>query len=318
MKRLISGIIPALLLTFSFAASAQKQDSAQIKLLSDIVAKINELDVITSADNELVSQKMIYNPQNGFTYILNEGFASVDLLDPGRADSSGGPLRIDMSVYGGKPYAMAYGSGVLGVLLDADKAVDKLVCLGADGKYLRTFELDSALQGIYYNAYREQFLAYSFGRTGYDIFTIHIRGGASYLASAKVEHISFRIDDYQETAAEKMAKADPYGLEMMMVAMTVVFSALILLYLTFKYIAKLYTMDLRKRFLKKKKGEMKSEELPGIHDTTGELGAAIGLALYYYKNELHDHENTVLTIIKAAKVYSPWSSKIYSIRKPLK
>ncbi|MDR1402458.1 MAG: hypothetical protein LBJ60_01980 [Tannerellaceae bacterium] len=46
--------------------------------------------------------------------------------------------------------------------------------------------------------------------------------------------------------------------------------------------------------------------------TNDEL-AAIAIALYKYAEDLHDIENTVLTINRAAKVYSPWSSKIYGL-----
>ena len=42
--------------------------------------------------------------------------------------------------------------------------------------------------------------------------------------------------------------------------------------------------------------------------------AAIAMALYLYQNELHDYENTVLTINKVSKNYSPWSSKLYGLR----
>ncbi|MFT3739364.1 MAG: hypothetical protein QM786_11445 [Breznakibacter sp.] len=47
----------------------------------------------------------------------------------------------------------------------------------------------------------------------------------------------------------------------------------------------------------------------------GEVNAAIALSLYLYRNQLHDHENAVLTINKVARAYSPWSSKIYGLRR---
>lgn len=46
-----------------------------------------------------------------------------------------------------------------------------------------------------------------------------------------------------------------------------------------------------------------------------ELNAAIATALYLYRQEVHDYENYVLTIKRIEKRYSPWSSKIYSLRK---
>ncbi len=44
---------------------------------------------------------------------------------------------------------------------------------------------------------------------------------------------------------------------------------------------------------------------------TGEVAAAISVAIYMYLNEQHDNENAILTIKQARKMYSPWSSKIY-------
>ena len=37
------------------------------------------------------------------------------------------------------------------------------------------------------------------------------------------------------------------------------------------------------------------------------------MALYEHLNT-HDSENTILTINKVKRAYSPWSSKIYSLR----
>lgn len=42
---------------------------------------------------------------------------------------------------------------------------------------------------------------------------------------------------------------------------------------------------------------------------------AIAMALYLYTNQIHDQENPVITMIKVSRTYSPWSSKIYGLRK---
>lgn len=111
--------------------------------------------------------------------------------------------------------------------------------------------------------------------------------------------------------AKKIVELDPIGLGMTVIAMSVVFLSLLIFYLVFKNIAKVYSIDLKKRF-NKKKGIV--EEKTVTEDPTSELGAAVALALYYYQNELHDYENTLLTITKVARTYSPWSSKIYGLR----
>ncbi len=48
---------------------------------------------------------------------------------------------------------------------------------------------------------------------------------------------------------------------------------------------------------------------------TGEINAAIAMTLHLYASELHDAENTVLTINKVSRTYSPWSSKIYGLNR---
>lgn len=53
----------------------------------------------------------------------------------------------------------------------------------------------------------------------------------------------------------------------------------------------------------------------GASDINNEVAAVISAALHLYKNDAHDFENTILTIDKVAKAYSPWSSKIYGLRK---
>jgi hypothetical protein len=41
--------------------------------------------------------------------------------------------------------------------------------------------------------------------------------------------------------------------------------------------------------------------------------AAVALALKMYQEEQHILESTVITINRASRVYSPWSSKIHGI-----
>jgi hypothetical protein len=49
-------------------------------------------------------------------------------------------------------------------------------------------------------------------------------------------------------------------------------------------------------------------------DPSEEIVAAIALAISTYKLQLAELENLTITIQKVSKQYSPWSSKIYSLR----
>ena len=116
-------------------------------------------------------------------------------------------------------------------------------------------------------------------------------------------------------AHELFRRTDPYGYGMTITAMTVVLTALLLLYLVFRSIGK--TMVL---VSERKKNAKKDNDSAPVQKTatkkevfSGDDMAAIALALHLYDNDLHDKESTILTINRVAKVYSPWSSKIYGL-----
>ena len=113
---------------------------------------------------------------------------------------------------------------------------------------------------------------------------------------------------------DMFAEQDPHGFGMAVMAMCIVFAALLVLALCFNIINKIGASVSAKR-----KEKALAETLPGAiaegradHDS-GEEIAAIVMALHDHF-DAHDRENTVLTINKVRRAYSPWSSKIYSLR----
>ena len=103
------------------------------------------------------------------------------------------------------------------------------------------------------------------------------------------------------------------GTGMALTALIIVFVVLVALYFIYKLLSGLHSLDIRNRIIKRKgiekAAEISTESIPG------EVNAAIVMTLYLYQNELHDIENTVLTIKKVSRTYSPWSSKIYGLRR---
>ena len=117
-----------------------------------------------------------------------------------------------------------------------------------------------------------------------------------------------------ESKGLTLERVDPYGIIMALTAMSVVFLALILLYVVFKNTGKFSINQSQKRAQKAISQE--NVAITHVEDTSAEVYAAIAMALHLYRedNEAHDFENTILTIDKVAKSYSPWSSKIYTLR----
>lgn len=117
---------------------------------------------------------------------------------------------------------------------------------------------------------------------------------------------------------EIFRQQDPAGIAMAITAMSVVFTALILLYLIFRTLGKYMHSGALKKESKAASAAAKSSEPSVTIDTSnepsGETIAAIAAALRFFEDDMHDMESQVITINRVAKAYSPWSSKIYSLR----
>lgn len=113
---------------------------------------------------------------------------------------------------------------------------------------------------------------------------------------------------------EDFAERDAAGGGMTVMAMCIVFSALLVLSVAFYFIGKLSSIISRRNKAVSQGNE--DPELAEIRQTkqdTGEEIAAIAMALRDHL-EAHDDESTILTLKKIRRAYSPWSSKIYSLR----
>lgn len=107
---------------------------------------------------------------------------------------------------------------------------------------------------------------------------------------------------------------DENGFGMTLMAMGIVFTALLVLCLSFYAIGKIGAAVARLNKMRAY-GVSKAEAVGtdiAEHDS-GEEIAAIVMAIHEHFNA-HDTESTVLTINKVKRAYSPWSSKIYGLR----
>lgn len=113
---------------------------------------------------------------------------------------------------------------------------------------------------------------------------------------------------------EMFAEIDENGFGMTIMAMCIVFSALLMLCLSFYAIGAIGKRMSRSNKIKSSGADHKDKEVRAAtgHDS-GEEIAAIVMALHEHFNA-HDAENTILTINKVKRAYSPWSSKIYGLR----
>ncbi len=111
---------------------------------------------------------------------------------------------------------------------------------------------------------------------------------------------------------ELFRERDRSGGVMAIIAMTVVFLALILIF----FVLKVFGMTMIR--LQERKTAKPAEAAPApkrkpAGEQVQEEMAAIALALKLHQEEQHILESTVITINRASRVYSPWSSKIHGI-----
>jgi len=123
----------------------------------------------------------------------------------------------------------------------------------------------------------------------------------------------FRLSPLMAIPIVGVGENESYGTTMAFMTLVIVFVVLVAMYFIFKLLSRVYTLDIRNRINKRK--NIEKEAAVSIESISGEVNAAIVMTLYLYHNELHDIENTVLTIKKISRSYSPWSSKIYGMRR---
>ncbi|MBI9072410.1 MAG: OadG family protein [Melioribacteraceae bacterium] len=101
------------------------------------------------------------------------------------------------------------------------------------------------------------------------------------------------------------------GVVVSIIGYVIVFIALMLLFFMIAQMSKAINYTVKKKLKSQGKDDASDEEFT----LTGEINAAISMAIYLHYQEAHDIENTVLTIEKVQRRYSPWSSKLHGLRR---
>ncbi|MBO4752028.1 MAG: OadG family protein [Bacteroidales bacterium] len=141
------------------------------------------------------------------------------------------------------------------------------------------------------------------------------------------EELSFKGEPYnyhKKKQSEVIADQDPYGLGLTVVAVSVVFIALISVCLIMLGYGSAIRSWNEKR---KKKDEAKKQsgtgrtgdnggqpaEAGSQQSVDGDVYAAIATAIYLYNEELHDDEDMVITIQNVERTWTPWNDKRFNM-----
>lgn len=148
------------------------------------------------------------------------------------------------------------------------------------------------------------------GEGGTDPDAWEVRDGSDHLY---VTPSSNNIIKDNNEKVRTFSEQDENGFGMAIMAMCIVFSALLLLSICFKIISIIGARVSKSNKAKTAAAAGTEHHAESQEQDSGEVIAAIAMALHEHL-DAHDRESTVLTINKVRRAYSPWSSKIYGLR----
>lgn len=108
---------------------------------------------------------------------------------------------------------------------------------------------------------------------------------------------------------EAFHERDPHGFIIALMAMSVVFSALLILFICFLLFGKMMGKGDEKKETAAETAPVTTAQAQPAGDAGDEVIAAIGMALYQHLNA-HDQESGIITINHEHELHSAWSSKI--------
>ena len=120
----------------------------------------------------------------------------------------------------------------------------------------------------------------------------------------------------EETPRHEMFhQRDKHGIVMAITAMSVVFLALLTIFIVFKVFGTVMVKRTHRTSAKHAEASTpgSTPKSPKGGSYTGEEVAAIAMALKLYQEDLHIEESTVITINRVSRLYSPWNSKLYGM-----
>jgi Na+-transporting methylmalonyl-CoA/oxaloacetate decarboxylase gamma subunit len=259
-----------------FAVDTETQVYAAINTVQ------NTVDVLTPVNGELVRDI-------AKTYLVDETYKRHDVYRIYRPKS--------VAIYEGYIVVLASNrdSCYLGVLDFNARLVKKQIFAGA----ANAFSYSSAAKTLYISGESQ---------IGYDFIALNAQNGIDRIDLKDATAVHYVKPKMSEVIAVK----DPYGIGLTVIAMVVVFLALLLLYQIFKQTGRVMMARLKKKN-DKHEGQIGVPVAVASGDIHGAVYAAIAATIHLYNEELHDEEATVLTINKVSRAYSPWSSKIHGL-----
>lgn len=208
-----------------------------------------------------------------------------------------------------RPKSVGFYDGYVLFLASAKKDSSYLAVVDLDGNVVN--RVDFGCCSYAFKVFPDELIVVGRNQLGYDINVLDLSDGIANISLD--EGCATRLHYHIPKQADRIRESDPIGIGLTVVAVSVVFLALLCISLILKGYGKLI-MRTQDRKAKKDSAVATAEtSSPSASEISGEIYAAIAAAIYLYDEEMHDEENTIITIQKVERAWTPWNAKFYNM-----
>lgn len=295
MKRSITLLVAVLVAAMAVGAQAQSRKAV----------RINEVMVVN--DSSIVDD---YGVHNAWIELFNANFAPVDISGMFLTNDKNNPTKYPIPLGDVNTRIAKRQHVVFWADNDPNRGTfhTSFTLVPGQDNWIGLYDSDrkTLVDSVVVPASLLAGYSYARSEDGKGEWQVRTGGTEDYITPSSAN----RIKDSNPKVG-MFAEKDANGVLMTLMAMGIVFSALLILSLCFVGIG-----AISKYLARANKARAKGVDVVEIDRKdldSGEVIAAIVMALHEHL-DVHDTESTVLTINKVKRAYSPWSSKIYGLR----
>ncbi len=297
MKK-IESVVATVLMILAVSVPAYSHDRKKLR--------INE--VMVANENSIVDD---YGQRHGWIELFNSNFAPLEISSIFLSNDSTNPKKYPVPI-GDVNTEIATRQHVV-FFLDGEPNKGtfhtNFVLVPGEENWLGIYDADGTLiDAVTVPAEIGTDQSYARTEDGSGEWAIRYGNENDYITPSSaniIKDTNKKIDEFREK--------DENGFGMTLMAMAIVFTALLVLCLCFYGIGKMGAAISRMNKMRAHGVSREKAREEALEHDSGEEIAAIIMALHEHLNA-HDSESTVLTINKVKRAYSPWNSKIYGLR----
>ena len=212
-----------------------------------------------------------------------------------------------------RPVSVGFHDGYVLVLASAKKDSSFFAVIDLNGEIVSRVDFANCSFG--FQTYPDEIIVVGKNTLGYDINILDLRDGIENVSKELCTNIHY----HKPKQSDRIRQSDPFGVGLTVVAVSVVFLALLCIFLILKGYSALI-LKIMGRKDKKDKAVSPDEKQQvsadnGTEAADDDVYAAIAAAIYLYNGEMHDDESNVITFQKTDRSWTPWNAKYFNMNR---